>query len=113
MSKVYVYSTLSSDQDYGTKAGVVRIKGGANVSNKNLVTPRGVVTEVTEAQLDALQHHAVFQAHATNGFITVSLSERKVDQMVRDMEQRDGSAQETPETISKRQGRAPVKKSGD
>lgn len=110
MSKVYVYSTLSSDQDYGTKAGVVRIKGGANVSNKHLLTPRGVVTEITEEQLDALQQHAVFKAHAKNGFLTVSLSERKVDQMVQDMEQRDGSAQETPTTMAKRQGRAPIKK---
>lgn len=112
MSKVYVYSTLSSDQDYGTKAGVVRIKGGANVSNKHLLTPRGVVTEITEEQLDALQQHAVFQAHAKNGFLTVSLSERKVDQMVRDMEKADKSAQETPETMGKRAGRAPVKKEG-
>lgn len=108
-NKVYVYSTLTSDQDYGTAAGNVRINGGANVSDKHLITPKGVVTEITEAQLDALQRHAVFAAHARNGFLTVSLKERKVDHMVKDMAGPDASAQETPETMSKKKGRAPVK----
>ena len=113
MSKVHIYSTLSSDQSYGTEAGVVKIKGGANISNKHLLTPRGVVTSVTEAQLDALRKHAVFKAHAKNGFITISIAERKVDDMVKDMEPRDASAQETPSTIGRRPGRAPAKKAED
>lgn len=107
--KVFVYSTLTSAQEYGTEAGPIRINGGANVSNKHLWTPKGVVTEVTEAQLDALQRHPVFAAHCKNGFVVVSLKKRDTDQIVRDMEGADKSAQETPETITKKPGRAKPK----
>lgn len=107
--KVFIYSTLTSAQQYGTVDGVVTIQGGANVSNKHLWTPKGVVTEVTESQLDALQRHPVFAAHCRNGFISISLKKRDVDQIAQDMAGADQSAQETPATMAKKKGRAPVK----
>ncbi len=107
--KIYVYSTLTAAQSYGTEAGTIHINGGANVSNKHLLTPRGVVTEITEAQLDALQRHPVFAAHCRNGFLSVSLKKRDVDQIADDMAGADGSAQETTETMAKKPGRAKTK----
>lgn len=109
MNKVYIYSTLTASQEYHTEAGVVVIKGGANVSNKHLWTPRGVVTEVTEAQLDALNRHKVFAAHMKNGFIAISLQKQEADRVAQDLAGADGSAQETPKTMITKKGRAPVK----
>jgi hypothetical protein len=85
MSKMkYVYSTLSADNIYGAyvKGGAdlpmidrerqVLIKGGSNVADKRLITPRGVVTEVSEDQLAALLENTVFQMHVENGYVTFS-----------------------------------------
>ena len=109
MNKVHIYSTLTASQEYHTEAGVVIIKGGANVSNKHLWTPRGVATEVTEAQLDALRRHKVFSAHLKNGFIGISLQKQEADVVAQDLAGADGSAQETPKTMTTKKGRAPVK----
>lgn len=83
MSKrIFILSTLSADQLYTTWvaggadlpkiAKQVFVAGGANVANRKLVTPQGVVTEVDEDDLAALETNEVFQLHKTNGYITVS-----------------------------------------
>ena len=91
----YVYSTLTNDQIYTLwrpskeegKPNVaikkVQIKGGHGRMGKNLVTPLGVVTEVTDEELDALQKCTAFVDHVKAGFIKV---EKK----------KDASAQKTP-----------------
>lgn len=106
----FVYSTLSTDVFYvpyhekldqndmpiAEKDAGVLIKGGANVATKHLVTPKGVVTTVSDEQLEMLEKNDLFQLHKKNGFIIVDTS--KVDPEVRaaDMEQRDDSAPATP-----------------
>lgn len=102
MSKIYIYSTLSSDQLYtsfkATPNGVplatakILIRGGANIMTKALITPRGVVTEVTAEELAELNRNDLFKLHKQNGFITVSDEKKDVEVAVSEMVGRDESA---------------------
>lgn len=69
----------------------VRIKGGANVKDRySLATPSGMVTEVTDEELEFLQNNEAFKRHVENGFMKVMDHER-LD--IGDMNKRDGAAQ--------------------
>lgn len=113
MSKVYVYSTLTNSQKYVNyqpilegqlihqSAYEVHIRGGANLSDKHLHTPRGVVTVVSEEDYEELQKNPEFQKHVERGFITVDKKEVHVEVAVaRGMQQEDASAPVTPNNYS-------------
>lgn len=107
MAKVFIYSTLTSDQlytNYGRSVnGVpqplsqILIKGGANLMTKSLVTPMGVVTEVTDADLVELKKNEVFKLHMQNGFITVQDMKKDIEVVVSEMDGKDQSAPITPD----------------
>ncbi len=104
MSKsFYILSTLTADQEYTAyreggadipiAIGSVLIKGGANVADKRLVTPQGVVTKVDSDQMAALKSNDVFKLHKANGYITVSNSKpADADAAAASQANRDGSA---------------------
>jgi hypothetical protein len=102
MSDIYVYSTKTSATTYTfTKKGggdlpvivdSIRIEGGANVTNKNFITPLGVMTKITSEQLALLETHPVFKRHVENGFISVRKSKVDEEVAVADMAGRDKSA---------------------
>lgn len=79
---VYVYSTLTADNNYTVyekggadlpvEAGSVLIRGGSNVADRRLHTPRGVVTKISAEQLKALRSNEVFKLHERNGYVTIS-----------------------------------------
>lgn len=102
MAKIYIYSTLTSDQLYtsykSSTNGVplptskILIRGGANLMTKHLVTPQGVVTEVTAEELAELRKNEVFKLHVENGFIQVSDAKKDIEKAVTEMEGRDQSA---------------------
>lgn len=115
MAKIYVYSTLSNDQNYitwaetpegslvGVKEHEVLIKGGANIATKHFDTPAGVRTEITDFDLDHLKRNMCFQKHVDGGFIQVR--EEKVDAEVAvgaGMNQKDESAPVTPNDFESR-----------
>lgn len=104
MSRIYIYSTLSNDQRYQLKDGrSVLIAGKANVANKQLVTPKGVVTPVSEDEFNLLQENIVFIAHAKNGFLSGDHSHQDPEVFAeRNLEAADKSAQDTPTTAKKR-----------
>jgi hypothetical protein len=107
MGKIYVYSTLTAGQEYtGWVKGAgdlpqrkhsVRIEGGANCYSKRLITPLGVVTEISEEDLAFLRAHKIFRKHEKNGFVKVEAKRREVEAVVATMEHRDTSAPDTPE----------------
>lgn len=108
MSKsVYVYSTLSAPQRYTKYAkgngdmsreeSSVLIKGGANVADKNFITARGVVTQITPEEHEQLKENTLFQTHVANGYIIVDAANVDIDKIVSDMEGRDESAPLTPD----------------
>lgn len=109
----YVYSTLTCDnlyhhyernetanaQEPGIITASVLIKGGTGVATKHLVTPMGVVTSVSDEELDFLKKDKNFQEHVKNGFIT--FDKVKVDPEVAagKMETRDKSAPYVPQDV--------------
>lgn len=107
----YVYSTMTAGVTYVTYvnsgndlpeiAHKVHIAGGANVATKHLVTPRGVVTEVSDTDLEHLISNEIFQRHMKNGFIIVDTIKVDPEVKVADMEQADSSAPMVPEDFEK------------
>lgn len=107
----YIYSTLSNDNHYhlhteptNKKSQEVRdiiktvtIKGGAGIATKQLITPLGVVTKVTDEELKFLEADEAFQTHLRNGFVKIERKKYDVDKVVPDMSSRDGSDPITPE----------------
>lgn len=117
MSRNFVYSTATAGQTYTTyrkdfnDLAVVEkqvvINGGSNLANKNLVTPLGVVTEVTDEQLELLRGNEMFQRHEKAGFMCVSSTRVDPEVMASDMEQRDDSAPITPNDFTKKDEAVP------
>jgi hypothetical protein len=113
---IYVYSTLSNDQSYSTYTDVpggapqletsVFIAGKANVANKHLITPLGVVTEVTAEQLAELRRNEVFRLHESNAYISVSQAKAEPDKVAASMTGRDASAPLVEQDFA--EGEAPV-----
>lgn len=109
--KIYVYSTLSCDQLYKLADGrEVLISGRANVANKNLITPKGVVTEVDENVVEALKNNKIFAAHVRNNFLKIEVVKTDPEKVAKDMTAADKSAQATEDSLSKTKGSAKVKK---
>lgn len=108
-ARLYVFSTLATDMNYTNhEAGgadlpmalpPVFIKGGAGVANDRLVTPRGVVTEVTEEELAYLEANQVFQLHKDNGYILVEKSNADPEKVAANMTGRDNSAPVVPQDV--------------
>ena len=109
----YVYSTLTNDQIYtlwkcdpqAQKPNVplkkVQIKGGHGRMDKNLVTPLGIVTEVTDEELEALNKISSFKKHIDKGFIKVDKKNVDPEKAVSTMKGKDKSAQKTPADFDK------------
>ena len=55
----------------------VLIQGGADVINKVNETPKGIVTEVTDEELEFLQTQWLFQEKVKNGLYEVQKTEKK------------------------------------
>lgn len=83
----------------------ITIKGGANVADKKtILTPRGVSTELTDAQIEALKKHPIFREHLKNGFVTIveTKYKEKAEKAVKSLEKKDGSAPKTPADYKKK-----------
>lgn len=99
----YVFSTMSTDVAYAVYGEKVNdmptierqivINGGANVATKNLITPRGVMTSVSDEDMELLSADPVFQMHKQNGFIAVEKKAADPEKVAAGMEARDQSAQ--------------------
>jgi hypothetical protein len=110
MPNCYVVSTLTSDQAYTLfkktddkgksiprAERTVIVKGGHGVANKHLITPRGVVTSITEEQAQFLESNTNFIRHKERGFVKI-LKKNPSDTATAaaDLKQKDGSAPLTP-----------------
>jgi hypothetical protein len=74
----------------------VVIHGGHGVANKHFLTPKGVVTQIQDHEMEYLLTNEAFIRHMDKGFMTYD--KKKVDpaKKVKDMEDKDGSAPITP-----------------
>lgn len=111
MAKNYVYSTLACDQLYTNwrvsditgqdpaHIGHVLVRGGAGIANsRTLVTPQGVVTEVSDDQLALLEQNDDFKRHKVNGYIRVEARAKDLDKVTGDMSAGDKSRPYTPKS---------------
>ena len=108
----YVYSTCSTDFAYGAykaapKGGLptlgrrVLINGGSNVANKNVITPNGVMTKVSDEDATYLMTDKNFLRHMAAGFVQLSDKNHDPEAVAADMTSRDGSAPLTPGDFEK------------
>ena len=106
----YIISTMSQGRDYvfyesredkgcvvSKEVARISIKGGqGGADRKTLITPEGgVITEVSDAQLELLKTHPLFNKHLADGFVYIGGSENNAKAAVKDMEQNDAGAQMT------------------
>lgn len=115
MSK-HIYSTLTNSCNFALwskpKNGIplrtktVFIQGGANVPNDQFVTPKGVVTKVSDEDYDALLKCPSFVLAVSDGYLSVETREKKLEKVVADMEPKDSSAPLTAEDYAP--GKAPI-----
>lgn len=122
--QLYILSTATNDNEfpvYGkaqpgrapTVSGSVIIRGKAGLPNKHLWTPRGVVTPVTDEQLDQLRASKVFARMEAGGWFTVQhLDPRDADRAAADQAEGDGSKLLTAEELDKK-GKAAKPKKGE
>lgn len=111
---MYIYSTLSNSQMISqfnvVEGGIpkrgksVIINGGSNVANKNLVTPRGVVTELSDADYALVKDDKSFKRWVERGYITVDSKNIAVEKVVADMDGRDESAPLVPQDFEGARG---------
>lgn len=115
----YILSTLPAAQNY-TKyvKGInninipqveIKVAGGAQITNKNLVTPQGVETYVTDNELEILKQNPEFQKHLKGGYVKYYNSKPDIEKEAAKME-RDASAPLTPEYYEKQGKKAPKTK---
>jgi hypothetical protein len=106
----YVYSTATgastyieyapdNDKNKGHAVIVrkVTIKGGHGVATKNLITPKGVMTKVTDEELEFLLKDANFQRHMKAGFMNYDKSKVDPEKKATNMAKGDNSAPLTPD----------------
>lgn len=117
----YVYSTLTNSHAYTNwtrpadpnfkpekiedrkKGFPVVIQGGANLatspeSKRGRHTPAGVVTQITEEQLEYCRQNSTFLRHEKQGFLLVIDSKQDAEEVARDMTARDKVAPITPQS---------------
>ncbi len=114
----YVYSTLTADNKYNlfAKGGAdvptieksATIKGGANVANDKIMTPRGVVTTVSSDDLEMLKKNPVFKQHCDNGFIHFEVTKMDAEVAADNMSPKDNSAPIVPQDFSGNEMATPV-----
>lgn len=117
-SQHYAISTLTNDVQYPVYGPfipgaarvierVITIKGKAGLPDKHLLTPRGVVTPVTDEEISALEQNPVFVAHRDNGWITIEkMDPRDADKAAANQAERDGSAQLTEAELQAKSAKA-------
>jgi hypothetical protein len=110
---VHVYSTLANNQKFAiydvvtpdriaemgrlpTLLREVVVRGGAGVATKNLVTPLGVYTPLSQEDYDAIKDQHTFKLFIERGFITVDNKQVEVERAVANMTLKDPGAPITP-----------------
>lgn len=115
----YVFSTITNDTCYvGYATGrdlhqvqkSVLIAGGSNRADgtRNIFTPQGVMSIVSDDDMEFLLQNDGFQKHIERGFITHLPYKAEADEVAEDMIDRDGSAQMKPADFDTSTGAHPA-----
>jgi hypothetical protein len=79
----------------------VTIKGGHGVNTKILVTPKGVVTQVSDEDMEFLLKNESFQRHLKSGYMDYDKKKIDPEKKAKNMAEKDGSAPLTPKQFEK------------
>lgn len=105
---VHIFSTLANPQKFvvytppaevgmlPVVAREVLIRGGAGIASKNLITPQGVHTAITQDEYDAIAELPHFKKFVESGHIRVERKQYDIDKMISDMNPRDPGGPLTP-----------------
>ena len=74
----------------------VAINGGSGLADKHLFTPRGVITHVSDEEMEMLLRNSAFKRHIERGFITYDKKKIAPEKKAANMADKDGSAPITP-----------------
>ncbi len=111
----YIYSTLTASTDYcvwmpsgndlQTVGHSIVITGGTGIAtrgatSKDLITPYGVVTKVTDEDLAFLEADDAFKSHVEQGFIRVERTKIDPEKVAANMASRDGSSPLVPQDFA-------------
>lgn len=94
-------SENKSSPGYNRAIRKVTINGGHGVATKHLFTPKGVVTQVSDDDMEFLLKNTSFQRHVEAGFITYDKKKVDPEKKIQNMAQEDGSAPLTPKYFEK------------
>lgn len=108
----YVYSTLTCDNNFAIYAQnsnkdlpvverSILIKGGHGIATKQLYTPRGIMTEISDEDMEILLKDYHFKEQVSHGFITYEKRKVEPEKAVANMTEKDGSAPKTPANYEK------------
>lgn len=98
---MYVYSTVTASIAYKIGDKTIVIKGGANVTDKHMWTPKGVATKVTREELEELRKIPSFASREESGYFSTSQFEKNPNKVADDMAGADKSAQADVEKLEK------------
>ncbi|KAG0013624.1 hypothetical protein BGZ81_000921, partial [Podila clonocystis] len=88
---------MPSGNDLPTAGRSIVIKGGTGIATKELITPYGMVTEVSDEDLALLEEQEAFQRHIERGFIRVERTKIDPEKIAANMASRDGSSPLVPQ----------------
>jgi hypothetical protein len=94
-------SENKSSPGYNRAVRKVTINGGHGVATKHLFTPKGVVTQVSDDDLEFLLKNSSFQRHVAAGFLTYDKKKVEPEKKSASMAEKDGSAPLTPKDFEK------------
>jgi hypothetical protein len=94
-------SENKSSPGYNKAIRKIVINGGHGVATKHLFTPKGVVTQVSDDDLEFLLKNASFQRHVAAGFLTYDKKKVDPEKKIVNMAAEDGSAPLTPKDFEK------------
>ncbi len=113
-----MYSTATGDMEYvewaprvkgeggpNVKVHKVIIRGGANRIDRHHRTAKGVMTCVSNEDMEMLKANSNFKRHVEKGYMVVLDKDVSADKVAKDMAPKDGSAQLVEADFDK--GRAP------
>ena len=99
---MYVYSTVTASIAYKIGDKTIVIKGGANVADKHMWTPKGVATKVTREELEGLRKIPSFASREKSGYFSTSQFEKNPSKVAGDMAGADKSAQADVEKLEEK-----------
>ena len=86
----------------------LKIRGGAGVADsRSLITKEGLVTEVTDKDLEWLKKQPMFIEMCKDGYLKICGYEKAAKNAIADMEKDTGSRQITPEDYTKKGKKTP------